>query len=309
MMRAATCRLYNATGNERPSRPVGDQRLSNRLRMHRTSWSWARSRMMSDASDQQIAEWKEQFEGDVESLMRLIITYRKPVQESDVRVSSVILRKWLVGGLLGQLCRALGAKPTFPVFDNAAVIAAIPHRPQVRFFLTGGVCFDGRPIYGVYKSDAPRGREPDLPVLAMDQELIRTSDFLSQKRVFFEGDYFSTQEIIQFVANKLGGAHLDSDWNVRHQRLARAADFMTFGGPADKIKRGRAGELHMLVEPDSTEALSGLHVEIIAAAASLIGVHLNGEQLVPLEVKPNWKAQLRQRVFGPRPPRLLTHEF
>jgi hypothetical protein len=34
-------------------------------------------------------------------------------------------------------------------------------------------------------------------------------DFLKQKRMYFDGHFYTCEDIIKYVANKLGGAHLD----------------------------------------------------------------------------------------------------
>ena len=104
----------------------------------------------------------------------------------------------------------------------------------------------------------------------MKQTLVGFGAFKNQKRLYFEGDYFSCEEIITFTANKLGGVHLDAKRNSRQEKLERAARFMTFGGPLVEADLRAGTELHLMVEPTSKEVFSGLHVEIIAAGASFL---------------------------------------
>lgn len=261
--------------------------------------------MPDEVTQEELKYLKEMLQSDLETLFHLTFTFGQPVKEGDIRVSSAILRKWLIDGLIGRLCRALGAKPKFVILDNYAVIEAISRRSDITYFLTGGVRFNGRAVYGIYSSDAPAPPYgPVIPVDKMEQRLVRQRDFLEQKRVFFEGDYFSTAEIIKFVANKLGGVHHDMKRTVHHERLERAADFMTFGGHVDNIVRGVAGEMHLLLEPDATEALTGLHIEIVAAAAAFISIHIDDTQLMPIEVHRSLKEKVRAFIVGQPPPQM-----
>jgi len=66
-----------------------------------------------------------QLEDDLRTLVKLVITFRKPLTEADIRLASVILRKWLIDGMLGRLCHSIEARPTFSVLDNAAVVDAL----------------------------------------------------------------------------------------------------------------------------------------------------------------------------------------
>jgi hypothetical protein len=58
----------------------------------------------------------------------------------------------------------LGIGPTFPVFDNAPVIAEIANVPDVRSYLTGGVKFNSKPVMNIYSSDMPAAVTPHLPL-------------------------------------------------------------------------------------------------------------------------------------------------
>src|SRR5438309_11964424 len=92
---------------------------------------------------------------DLNTLFKLVFTFRKPISEGDVRLASVILRKWLVGGLLGEFCNAARITPTFYILDNSEALRALKSQPTIDFFLTGGVKFDGTPVFGTYHSSLP----------------------------------------------------------------------------------------------------------------------------------------------------------
>lgn len=233
--------------------------------------------------EEQVAEWYSLLEGDLQTLFRLIVRHRQPLDEGSVRATSPILRRWLVEGLLGKLGRGLEQKPMMPALNNDAVIRSLPQE-GVTCFITGGVRFNGMPLSGVYVSDKAYLGRPAIPVDKMKFEMMRLGTFTDQKRLYFKGQFFSCAEIIRFVANKLGGVHHDSERDDRQREMEAVADTITFGGPESKRERGKFGQTHLVVEPDATEPLNGLHIEVIAAAASLLCVQFDGKPLLDVTV-------------------------
>jgi hypothetical protein len=194
--------------------------------------------------EEQVAEWYDLLEGDLQTLFRLIVRHRQPLDEGSVRAASPILRRWLVEGLLGKLGRGLERKPAMPALNNEAVIQALP-RDGVTCFITGGVRFNGTPLSGIYVSDKPYLGRPPIPVDKMKFEMMHLGAFTGQKRLYFRGHFFSCEEIIKFVANKLGGVHHDSERDVQQREMEAAADAITFGGPEAKRERGKLGQTHL----------------------------------------------------------------
>ena len=234
--------------------------------------------------EEQVAEWYALLESDLQTLFRLIVRHRQPLDEGSVRAASPILRRWLVEGLLGKLGRGLERKPTLPVLNNEAVIRALP-QDGVTCFITGGIRFNRRPLSGIYVSDKPYFERPPLPIDMMKFEMMRLGAFTEQKRLYYKGQFFSCAEIIKFVANKLGGVHHDSERDERQREMEAAADTITFGGSETKRERGKLGQTHLVVEPEAVEPLNGLHVEVIAAAASLLCIHFDGKPLLDFTVE------------------------
>lgn len=245
---------------------------------------------------------KEQLEGDFETLYKLIMTFGPPVSASDIRAASAILRRWLTENLFGRLCNQLSVVPSFPTIDNTHALGLVMGEPRVEYFATGGIKFAGVPISFPNSSSAPP--EEALPFQSPSDTLLRSGQFLRQKRLYFEGCFFTTEEIIRFTANKLGGVHLDNRLNDREQVMLRASEFMTFGGPPE-IARGVVGKTHLVLEPNSVHVLSGFHVETVAAAASFLQVHLDGTQLTQL---PELKPKLWAKLFGKRKPNFRLYE-
>lgn len=246
-----------------------------------------------------------QLEGDVATLFKLVFTHRKPLAESDVRLASVILRKWLVEGLLGQLCNTMGVKPSFFALDNAAQLAILRDRSTIEYFLTGGVRFNGQPVSGVYHSTAAFSGTPLMPAENMPGREFTLGEFVDQERLYFRGNFFTTADIIKFTANKLGGAHYDTNRSGKYAILNEAAQYMMFGGPLG-VNDESPSKIYLPLEPRGSEILSGLHIEIIAAATSLIQLRLNGVPVVRLTTKKSWRTRVRD-VLGKNKPRYMVY--
>lgn len=231
---------------------------------------------------------------DLDSLFKLVVTCRKPVREGDVRLASVVLRKWLIEGLLGNLTRRAGVKPTFYADDNSIVCEELVDHSSINYFLTGGICFDGQPVSCIYHANIPSSGAPLLSVDTVKQREFGFAAFLKQKRVYFEGEFFSCEDIIKYIANKVGGAHLDFDRPGLFQKMEKAAAFMKYGGPGVPVGSDPPSEIYLVLEPRSHEIVTGFHIEIIAAAASFIQVHFDGKPFLNLERRRSLRSRLRE---------------
>lgn len=241
----------------------------------------------------ELDEYMRMLLSDLDSLFKLVFTLRKPVAEGDIRLASIILRKWLIEGYLGKLCNATRMKATFYALDNRKVMDALPAVPQINYFLTAGVKMDGRPVAAIYNANVPPTDKPLVPVDSLEYREFTSHQFIKQKRLYFEGAYFSLEEIIKFTANKLGGAHLDFERPGAYESLNNAAHYMMYGGPARPIHVPAPIHLYMVLEPKSTEILSGLHLEIIAAASSFIQFKLGGHPFKVLNQRRSIKSRVR----------------
>jgi hypothetical protein len=245
------------------------------------------------STDGELAEHSRMLESDLDSLFKLVFTYRKPLAEGDIRLASVILRKWLTDGLLGHYCHVGGVSPTLEALDTIEICDAVAAHPHVNYFLAAGIMANGRPIESIYNATIPYPGKP-LISIKMKRREFQLQDFLRQKRMYFEGDFYTCEDIIKYVANKLGGAHLDFS-REKFQGIERAAAYMTYGGrlpdPANP-----PSPMYIILEPESKEILSGAHVEIIAAAASLVNLRLNGKPILVLTKHPSLRTRLRRKL-------------
>ena len=245
----------------------------------------------------ELREVYRQLESDLTALFKLVFVHQRPITEGDIRLASVVLRKWLIDGLLGRLCNAARVEATISAMDNSAPLAALTHQPSINYFLTGGVRFNGVPVCGIYNSSLPFEGRPQIPVDAMPDKEMKVSAFLAQKRLFFEGTLYSCADIIKFTANKLGGAHFDTKRDSDLEKLDRASRYMKYGGPHPGPDWEPDSEIYMVLEPSSNEILSGLHIEIIAAATSFIQIKFGGTPIMKLTTKTSLRTRLR-RLLG-----------
>jgi hypothetical protein len=204
-------------------------------------------------SQAELDEVYRSLEADLNALFKLVFTYRKPIAEADVRIASVILRKWLVGGLLGEFCHAAEVTPTFFVADNAEALLELSNQPTINFFLTGGVKFNGKSVFGSHHSSLPFQGKSLLPIDKMSEREVGLSEFLRQRRLFFEGEYFTCEDIVRYTANKLG-AHLDFSRKGKFAVLEKASNFMKFGGPEPNAISMLNCDIYLTLEPKGAEA-------------------------------------------------------
>lgn len=245
---------------------------------------------------------------DLELLFKLIVTHKRPVKEAEVRSASVILRRWLLDDLIGKLCREIEARPTFPTDDNQMMIDAVENEPSIRYFLTGGVVFNGTPISCIYESTLPAPSVPLIPVTKLHEKVINLGELLRQKRIYCSGNWYSCKQIITFVANKLGGVHFEVNPNEEYLKLQEAAEFASFGGPLNNIDDPFPGEIYLLVEPQGTEILSGFHVEIIAAAASFLNIHIDDKPLLDFKFRTTFTSKLRRLLSARLKRRFIMYD-
>lgn len=251
-------------------------------------------------TQEEYVELKRLLIADLGHLATLVITHNKPVEEASIRSASVILRRWIIEDKLAILANAVKAKPTVPALDTSAVFAEIARQPTTEYFLTGGVSFAGEPRRGFCSFSSPM---PEtgwlLPVDKLQYTMLSLPQFKSQPRMHFMGTNFSCEEIIKYTANKLGGVHIDfrRQENDKFAKLYEAASYMKFGGPLAP-GRPQPSQLYFVLEPKGTEVLSGAHIEITAAAASLLQVHFNGRPIMDVLTRHTVRSQIRKFFMG-----------
>jgi hypothetical protein len=248
-------------------------------------------------------------QSDLKALLGLVSSHVGPLTEGDIRLASVIMRKWLVGGLLGRIGNLTRKKFAIPTLDNSAVCERAANNDRINFFLTGGIYMNDKPIMGILDAKGPSTGELLLPFDKMEPVILSVDAFLRQRRIFFEGNFFTCGQIIEFVANKLGGAHLDYRRDKESALMEEAAAYMTYGGPPIGAGQEPPSQIYMILEPKSTEILTSFHLETIAAAASFVQVRFDGEAVVDIVVTKTLKGWIKKLLGIDRGPKVITRDY
>lgn len=226
----------------------------------------------------QLAHLQRLFEEDLQSLVELTFT-NGPVQERHIRQASVIVRRWLCDNELSNLTRLLGVTATFPVQDDAHLFDAARNDPNIDYYLSAGVKFDGRPIMQVYASRIDTPPTWAGQMAAVEVTTVPLGKAMKRPLLLFEGIIFPLGEVVRFVCNKHGGAHLNTFRTPREEVLERASRHLTFGPRAETLPLGRVGATHLPLETSGAEVLSSTSVAVMVAATMLINIHLDGQPL------------------------------
>jgi hypothetical protein len=231
-------------------------------------------------TEEQFDEYARLLESDLRELIGLAFAHNKPITEAKIRIIATIMRRWLVDGDLQKLLTPLKSAALFNCQGNDRATDFVNTSGKIDYFLTAGVSLNGTPVTFIYDSPV----DPSEINLSFTQEeyvALTLKKFLAQRRMFHAGRWFTTGEILRFVANKLGGNHLDFNRSGEWDLLDRANNYFKFGGP--KLETPPHGStLYMVFEPDSAEIIGGLHLEVLAAAASFAQMSINGEPLISL---------------------------
>jgi hypothetical protein len=234
---------------------------------------------------------------DVDALLPLVFTRGRPVSEAHIRIMAGTMRRWLVDGDLMKLLTPLRQSALFEVQGNSQAKAYVDRTNSIRYYLTAGVMVDGRPIRHIYESLLPE-TAVDRSFVAEKNIRLTLKKFLSQSRLYHNGNWFSTEQILRFMANKLGGNHLDFNRCGEWARLDVANGFLRYGGPGlTKLPEGC--EAYLILEPSSQEIIGGVHLEVIAAAASFVQMEIDGVQLMTLRTEQTLLSRLRKLFRDP----------
>lgn len=249
-------------------------------------------------SNSQYEELTRLLVADVRALVPLALPTNHPVSEAHIRLMAVILRRWLVDGDLQKLLQPLKKTALFDVQGNTQAYAYAVKSTAFRYYLTGGIRVNGRPISHIYESES-EASDVDQSFMQEGRASVSLKKFLAQPRLLHCGQWFNTGQILRFAANKLGGNHLDFDRSGEWAQLDAANSFLRFGGPA--LRQPPEGcEVYLIIEPSSEEIIGAVHLEVIAAAASFVQMSIGGEQLCELQTEKSLMDQLR-KLFRRRP--------
>ncbi len=232
--------------------------------------------------DAEFLELLQFFEDDVRSLIELTFP-SGPVQNRHVRQASVIVRRWLCDNELRRITDQVRVPVTFPVLNDIRIFEGIEGDPDINYYLSAGIKFDGKPVWALYHSYAAEPPRWALELASRQIDLVKLSKMMRRPVLHFEGENFSMERTLRFACNKLGGAHFDPSRDKQEKKLDTAARHVTFGPPEDSLNLGESGVIHLPLEPTGSEVLSGITVVVMVAATAMVNIHFDGKPLFELK--------------------------
>lgn len=161
----------------------------------------------------------------------LALLERGDPEERHLRHCSPIVRRLLVdgGGDLPQALSAVGANPD-PEVEAGELLAQLPDAPadKIPFMHAGPFRYRGR--NGTLRIVISQS-EPDMGAGAL--RTVPLTTYLQAPCVFIFGQTLSRKDLVRYVANKLGGAHLDDSRNRRGDEVFAPLDQLLVQGIND----------------------------------------------------------------------------
>jgi len=156
----------------------------------------------------------------------IIKEWGSEIDDDSLRRDCVILRRLLVEDNPGQAWRAVGFEKQPKILTPS--LKTIGDRKSADFTQAGGGRYGGVEIRDVefHSGSNPPGEYTKKgPGLYVKKELpsrmarkpLRLSDFLSSTCITVQGIELSRQDLIIYVANTLGGAHIDRERDFKKQ--------------------------------------------------------------------------------------------
>lgn len=154
----------------------------------------------------------------VEDLLHLKHSWSDVVDDAILRRDSAILRRLLIEGVLNKAWNILGfSQKICVVAPRAEFFLETNDSHKIDFILAGGGLYQG--IIAALAMHNKGKETVKLPShLNPIEHKFTLSEFLDSISIFVENTSISRCELIQYVANKLGGVHIDFS---RKGRLAQ----------------------------------------------------------------------------------------
>ena len=245
----------------------------------------------SNLTQEEVAQLGELLDDDLYAMFDLL-NRPDPLPPAHVRViTSSILRRWFVESWISKLANSTNSNITLPVLDNSSVIDSIETQQAITFFVTGGVRLDGKIHWGMYSTSEPFDGKPPINFSNPQYVEVNPGKFMKQRRLYFENEWFTTEEIVKFVSNKAGGVHLNQrGLSTNQKKLVRANKYLRLGNPGSEVERkllestcvNGEEELLVVLPKEKGHVWNSTDIEMLSAAQSFINMRLNGTPYLAL---------------------------
>lgn len=150
-----------------------------------------------------------------EDLTFLSTKWNQAIDDVSLRIASPILRRLLIDGMLTKAANMLNMQIeiTVPLVSRAG---SFENLRNVEFYQCGGAKYKGMIIQSVSMFNKALSPQEIKELYQRNKDKfdktcpVNISVFLKQPSFVIRGTTINREEVIKYVANKLGGAHYDS---------------------------------------------------------------------------------------------------
>ncbi|MDG1128811.1 MAG: hypothetical protein P8N68_06890 [Paracoccaceae bacterium] len=198
------------------------------------------------------------------------VVKRVETRPVDLRHTSVVLRRWLVENQLGRVASPRVGRLHINAIDNNPIYRAA-RSGRIVSFVSGGAS-----VHGVFLAAgmmSKGGKPPEILGYHPDgSEEFKLDTFLKQRVIFSNGEWFTRQQVIKYVAHADHGAHghgAKEEWEKRLAEFRQEVSISLVDGPDGKSMpsvvwgAGQSADKASLAKYDPSR-INGVLIEVIA---------------------------------------------
>ncbi len=179
---------------------------------------------------------------------------RGEIRDDEIRRSSTVLRRLFTYHDLVKVWVSVVGKKDFLVPSSFVQVLDINRLQEVNFATASPAQSVGMKIFSAMEFNKIQdGKAP----ISIKEEVVPLKRYLNQPACVISGALIGRDEIVQFVANKLGGAHVDMGRNKPSEKSIQAMTQYSIGN--------RPALIHEMLSCGQTLAASESTNELLAA--------------------------------------------
>jgi hypothetical protein len=151
-----------------------------------------------------------------EDLGFLFTKWNQDIDDVSLRLTSTVLRRLLIDRILGKAAGVFKMQIEImaPIFSG---LEHFGNLKEIEFYQCGGAAYKGMSVQSVMMVNRVFDQQEITKMHQTGKEKggksspIKLSDFLKQPSFIIKGTLINREDVIKYVANKLGGAHYDNE--------------------------------------------------------------------------------------------------
>lgn len=154
-----------------------------------------------------------------EDLTYLFTQWNQDIDDVSLRLTSTILRRLLIDRMLGKASGMFKMQIEI-MAPMASGLEHFENLKEIAFYQCGGATYKGASVQSAMMVNKALSQKEITEMYQTGKENhgksspIKLSAFLKQTSFVIKGTPINREEVIKYVANKLGGAHYDSERKV-----------------------------------------------------------------------------------------------